>query len=193
MTISRIEVVKKIIIVCLVCVFTATAWGITAADDIQVNQGLSLQNWSDLAPMDGQCVTAEDLLGSGSVPVTDIHWDYSDVTDGPDNVAAGQTEDLLSQDYIQDNCNEACFDYYSYDGAQVCLYDTILPEAFMQTLGTVYWLSIVVDPGRDLFSHSGLYFGRENSNARSNNPAVQAYASSLYLSGHNLAFCMVAP
>ena len=169
-------------------------------------------DWSSM----GGYVTADDFLCNSPMPVTDVHWwgsywspypgtpqaingftinFYSDVPAFPADGLPSHPGDLLYSSYIKGNCNETYYGYSDYDGTNVYQYDAVLSDAFVQTPGTVYWLSIVVDPGWDWVSNGGPYWGWHNSNDHWNDSSVQQYAGGGWSSiqGQDQAFFLTTP
>jgi hypothetical protein len=111
--------------------------------------------------MSGHFICADDFLCENPLPVNDVHWwgsywagqnprpingftikFFSDDTDD-----FSHPDQLLYQAYIPGNCSETLYGFYPPDLMNVYQYNCILPEPFHQTPGTVYWLSVQVDPG----------------------------------------------
>jgi hypothetical protein len=108
-----------------------------------------------LTTLDRMC--ADDWMCPDGRPITDIHWwgvyggnaaiasfrisIFSDVPEGPTNGLPSHPGNLLySEMFAFSNTHE------EYTGSDVFQYYVYLPKPFLQTEGTIYWLSVEAIP-----------------------------------------------
>jgi len=148
------------------------------------SQPPDLETGVDINSMEDYYISADDFLCESPLPVHDVHWWGSYwMGDDPQNIKGftirffsdivedfSHPDVLLYEQYIPGNCNETYYGYCQNDGTNVYQYDCILPEPFHQTPGTVYWLSVKLDP--DWVAPP--YWGWHTSAVQWNDIAVQA-------------------